>query len=93
MMTLITGKPQKTHTWENRTSIKEQITRVLQTNKTEIMNKITPTNDHLQHKTVTTIMTSDLTMIVEDNLHIMAPTYVIAPAPKRTVHAPAIRGT
>jgi hypothetical protein len=80
MTTVLTGKLQKKHKWENRSNIKEQINMVLQTNKTQIMNAMTPPNDHLHQMTVTIITTSDLAMIVDDHHHT-----TITPTPKRAV--------
>jgi hypothetical protein len=74
MTIALAGKPQKTPKWQNWTKIKDRITRVLQTIKTEIVNVMTPTKDHLHHTIVTTITTNDLAMIVDYHHHKVAPT-------------------
>jgi hypothetical protein len=81
MTTILAGKPHKTHKWAKMTRIQKQITTVIQTTKIGIMNAMTQTNEHLHHTTMATIRTSDLAMIMDDHLHMIAPT------PKRVAQA------
>jgi hypothetical protein len=62
------------HKWPNRKKIENRITTVLHTINAYITSAMTPTKDHRHHMIMNTITINNLTIIVVDHHHRIAPT-------------------